>query len=51
MTRIISELSEFSFSAKSFILQAYDVLARHRGPLRKLSSRAICGRFARPTRH
>src|SRR6516162_263085 len=29
MTRIISELSEFSFFAKSFILQVYDVLARH----------------------
>ena len=30
MARIISELSEFSFFAKSFILQVYDVLARHR---------------------
>jgi len=29
MARIISELSEFSFFAKSFILQVYDVLARH----------------------
>src|SRR6516162_2233980 len=29
MTRIISELSEFSFFAKSFILLVYDVLARH----------------------
>jgi hypothetical protein len=25
----MSELSEFSFFAKSFILQVYDVLARH----------------------
>ena len=30
MARIISELSEFSFFAKAFILQVYDVLARHR---------------------
>ena len=29
MARIISELAEFSFFAKSFILQVYDVLARH----------------------
>jgi hypothetical protein len=33
MTGIISELSEFSFFAKSFILQVYDVLARHRQKL------------------
>ena len=29
MARIISELSEFSFFATSFILRVYDVLARH----------------------
>ena len=29
MARIVSEVSEFSFFAKSFILQVYDLLARH----------------------
>jgi hypothetical protein len=30
MARILSQLSEFSFFAKSFISQMYNVLARHR---------------------
>src|SRR6516225_7388832 len=34
MARIISELSEFSFFAKSFILQVYDVLARMKAGIR-----------------
>jgi hypothetical protein len=28
MARILSELSEFQFRAKSFVLQMYDVLAK-----------------------
>jgi hypothetical protein len=35
MARIISELSEFSFFAKAFILQVYDVLARHKPELER----------------
>src|SRR6516225_2300293 len=43
MTRIISELSEFSFFAKSFILQVYEVLARHRSTYASYCTPVIIG--------